>query len=56
MAAEADAANALQRLRYFAHFSDTDGLIYRGRQARGRGAAALYEDVLLKEKARPGAS
>ena len=49
--AESDAANALQRLRYFAHFSDADGLIAAAAELEAAAPLLLHEDVLLKEHA-----
>lgn len=49
--ADADAANSLQRMRYFAHFSDADGLIAAAAELEAAAPLLLYEDVLLKEHA-----
>ena len=50
-AAEAAAADALQRMRYFAHFSDADGLIMAAGELEKAAPNLLYHDVLLKETA-----
>ena len=50
-AAEAEAADGLQRLRYFQHFSDADGQVIAAGELERAAARLLYDDVLLKEGA-----
>ena len=50
-AVEAEAADGLQRLRYFQHFSDADGQVIAAGELEKAATRLLYDDVLLKEGA-----
>ena len=50
-AVEAEAADGLQRLRYFQHFSDADGQVIAAGELERAATRLLYDDVLLKEGA-----
>ena len=50
-AADAEAADGLQRLRYFQHFSDADGQVIAAGELERAATRLLYDDVLLKEGA-----